>query len=225
MPPSSAEQEFYRNQQENEYPNPNQMQRDYPTSSRDFDASYPPQATGNRVRQALDDSDMHLYDEANSEMPVDGYSTFPRRKPPQRGTSQQSGERGYMPEFKGDSSQRGFQDSMQMSRLPRSIHELQGEMVETALIKGDRGLGVTIIGGENDDPLQIKSIVPGGEWVGGVWLDLKNSVSGPAEYNGQLQAGDILVYVNDTDVMTFTHDQVIDLFQSIRIGSVSAGEW
>ena len=57
-------------------------------------------------------------------------------------------------------------------------------------------------------------------WV--LWIFLTFPVTGPAEYNGQLQAGDILVYVNDTDVMTFTHDQVIDLFQSIRIGSVSS---
>ncbi|XP_044741559.1 membrane-associated guanylate kinase, WW and PDZ domain-containing protein 1 isoform X2 [Chrysoperla carnea] len=82
--------------------------------------------------------------------------------------------------------------------------ELCGERFTTTLTKSSRGLGFTIIGGDDDvdEFLQIKSIVPNGP----AWLD------------GKLQTGDLIVYVNETCVLGFTHNQVVNLFQSISPG-------
>ncbi|KAK4872147.1 hypothetical protein RN001_016271 [Aquatica leii] len=83
--------------------------------------------------------------------------------------------------------------------------ELCGQRFCTSLIKSSRGLGITIIGGDDgvDEFLQIKSIVP----------------KGPAWLDGQLQTGDVIVYVNDTCVLGYTHNQIVRLFQSISVGS------
>ncbi|KAF5281106.1 hypothetical protein FQR65_LT02972 [Abscondita terminalis] len=83
--------------------------------------------------------------------------------------------------------------------------ELCGQRFCTSLIKSSRGLGITIIGGDDgvDEFLQIKSIVP----------------KGPAWLDGQLQTGDVIVYVNEMCVLGYTHIQMVRLFQSISVGS------
>lgn len=83
--------------------------------------------------------------------------------------------------------------------------ELCGQRFRTSLIKSSRGLGFTIVGGDDgvDEFLQIKSVVP----------------KGPAWLDGQLQMGDVIVYVNDTCVLGYTHNEIVRLFQSIGIGS------
>lgn len=82
----------------------------------------------------------------------------------------------------------------------RNPDELRGERLRVSLRKSTQGLGFTIIGGEdNDEFLQIKSIVP----------------NGPAELDGKLQQGDVLVYVNNICVLGFSHHEMIRLFQSI----------
>jgi atrophin-1 interacting protein 3 (BAI1-associated protein 1) len=57
----------------------------------------------------------------------------------------------------------------------RNPDELQGERISTSLIKSTRGLGFTIIGGDDaeEEFLQIKSVVP----------------QGPAWQDGKLQMG------------------------------------
>lgn len=83
--------------------------------------------------------------------------------------------------------------------------ELCGQRFRTSLVKSSRGLGFTIVGGDDgvDEFLQIKSVVP----------------KGPAWLDGQLQTGDVIVYVNDTCVLGYTHIQIVRLFQSINVGS------
>lgn len=83
--------------------------------------------------------------------------------------------------------------------------ELCGQRFQTSLVKSSRGLGFTIVGGDDtvEEFLQIKSVVPNGP----AWLD------------GQLQTGDVIVYVNDTCVLGYTHNQIVRLFQSISVGS------
>nr|CAI5831497.1 unnamed protein product [Callosobruchus analis] len=83
--------------------------------------------------------------------------------------------------------------------------ELCGQRLKTSLVKSSRGLGFTIVGGDDgiDEFLQIKSVVP----------------KGPAWLDGQLQTGDVIVYVNDTCVLGYTHNQIVRLFQSISVGS------
>lgn len=52
----------------------------------------------------------------------------------------------------------------------RNPSELQGERICTTLIKSNRGLGFTIVGGDDSEEefLQIKSVVPHGPaWVDG----------------------------------------------------------
>ena len=67
-----------------------------------------------------------------------------------------------------------------------------------------QGLGFTIVGGDDnvEEFLQIKSVVPNGP----AWLD------------GNLKTGDVLVYVNDTCVLGFTHHDMVTMFQSISSG-------
>lgn len=74
----------------------------------------------------------------------------------------------------------------------------------TVLIKSSRGLGFTIVGGDEnvEEFLQIKSVVPNGP----AWLD------------GKLKTGDVLVYVNETCVLGFTHHDMVSVFQSISPG-------
>ncbi|XP_055372622.1 membrane-associated guanylate kinase, WW and PDZ domain-containing protein 1 isoform X2 [Condylostylus longicornis] len=86
----------------------------------------------------------------------------------------------------------------------RNPNEMQGERITTTLLKSSRGLGITIVGGDDniEEFLQIKSIVPNGP----AWLD------------GKLQTGDVLVYVNDTCVLGFTHHEMVNVFQSILPG-------
>ncbi|CAB3366537.1 Hypothetical predicted protein [Cloeon dipterum] len=86
----------------------------------------------------------------------------------------------------------------------RNPDELQGEKITTSLLKSSRGLGFTIIGGDDceEEFLQIKSVVP----------------QGPAWVDGKLQTGDVLVYVNTTCVLGFTHHDMVTVFQSIAPG-------
>nr|CAD7431146.1 unnamed protein product [Timema monikensis] len=80
----------------------------------------------------------------------------------------------------------------------------KGERFKTTLVKSSRGLGFTIVGGDDTEEefLQIKSVVPNGP----AWLD------------GKLQTGDVLVCVNETCVLGFTHHDMVSVFQSITPG-------
>lgn len=93
---------------------------------------------------------------------------------------------------------------IKQNSFTRNPSELCGERLSTTLLKSSRGLGFTIVGGDDtvDEFLQIKSIVPNGP----AWLD------------GKLETGDILVYVNDTCVLGFTHHEMVNVFQSILPG-------
>lgn len=90
------------------------------------------------------------------------------------------------------------------SNFTRNPSELRGERITTTLLKSSRGLGFTIVGGDDnvEEFLQIKSIVPNGP----AWLD------------ENLQMGDVLVYVNDTCVLGFNHHEMVNVFQSILPG-------
>ncbi|XP_076344342.1 membrane-associated guanylate kinase, WW and PDZ domain-containing protein 1-like isoform X2 [Tachypleus tridentatus] len=94
-------------------------------------------------------------------------------------------------------------------RLPyvftSNVSELQGEILRTSLLKSTRGFGFTIVGGDNPEEfLQIKSVVP----------------NSPAWKDGRLETGDILVYMNDRCVLGFTHQDMVELFQSIPPGNI-----
>ncbi|XP_047471948.1 membrane-associated guanylate kinase, WW and PDZ domain-containing protein 1-like isoform X14 [Penaeus chinensis] len=86
----------------------------------------------------------------------------------------------------------------------RANTELQGEFIRTSLVKSSRGLGFTIVGGDDNEEefLQIKSVVP----------------NGPAWQDGKLRTGDVLVYVGDTCVLGYTHADVVNMFQNIDPG-------
>ncbi|XP_063219492.1 membrane-associated guanylate kinase, WW and PDZ domain-containing protein 1 isoform X3 [Bacillus rossius redtenbacheri] len=94
----------------------------------------------------------------------------------------------------------GFENSY----FTRNPNELQGERIKTTLVKSSRGLGFTIVGGDDSEEefLQIKSVVPNGP----AWLD------------GKLLTGDVLVRVNETCVLGFTHHDMVSVFQSIAPG-------
>ncbi|XP_066526206.1 membrane-associated guanylate kinase, WW and PDZ domain-containing protein 1b isoform X2 [Hoplias malabaricus] len=87
----------------------------------------------------------------------------------------------------------------------RNPAELNGTFINTKLKKSRRGFGFTVVGGdEPDEFLQIKSLV----------------LDGPAALDGKMETGDVIVSVNDTCVLGYTHAQVVKIFQSIPIGSM-----
>ncbi|XP_059358944.1 membrane-associated guanylate kinase, WW and PDZ domain-containing protein 1 isoform X5 [Carassius carassius] len=87
----------------------------------------------------------------------------------------------------------------------RNPAELKGTFISTKLLKSRRGFGFTVVGGdEPDEFLQIKSLV----------------LDGPAAVDGKMETGDVIVSVNDTIVLGYTHAQVVKIFQSIPIGSM-----
>jgi C-terminal processing protease CtpA/Prc len=82
--------------------------------------------------------------------------------------------------------------------------QLQGEAVQAVLRKSTQGFGFTIVGGDSPgELLQIKSIV-------------KNGV---AARSGQIFIGDVLVKVNGICVLTYTHHQVVQIFQGLQPGA------
>jgi atrophin-1 interacting protein 3 (BAI1-associated protein 1) len=94
------------------------------------------------------------------------------------------------------------------SFFTKNPSDLLGERIQTSLMKSQRGLGFTIVGGDCSDDenieefLQIKSIVP----------------NSPASVDGKLRTGDILVFVNHICVLGFTHHEMVNIFQSIMAG-------
>lgn len=92
----------------------------------------------------------------------------------------------------------------------RNPEALKGQRIQTSLVKSSRGLGFTIVGGDDNvqEFLQIKSVVPNGP----AWLD------------GKLLTGDVLVYVNDTCVLGFSHNDMVNVFKSIGGGETVALE-
>ncbi|XP_046745446.1 membrane-associated guanylate kinase, WW and PDZ domain-containing protein 2-like isoform X2 [Diprion similis] len=86
----------------------------------------------------------------------------------------------------------------------RNPEKLKGLRIRSTLLKGTRGLGFTIVGGDDaiEEFLQIKSVVP----------------NGPAWIDGKLQTGDVLVYVNETCVLGYTHNEMVNVFKSISSG-------
>ncbi|RNA37967.1 Membrane-associated guanylate WW and PDZ domain-containing 2 [Brachionus plicatilis] len=84
-------------------------------------------------------------------------------------------------------------------------NQLKGEFIQTSLLKTNNGFGFTIIGANetSEDFLQIKYIVP----------------DGAAARDGKLRQGDVLVYVNNECVLGYTHQDVVEIFQSIPKGN------
>ncbi|XP_067269399.1 membrane-associated guanylate kinase, WW and PDZ domain-containing protein 3 isoform X3 [Pseudorasbora parva] len=77
--------------------------------------------------------------------------------------------------------------------------ELRGFSVHTRLVKGPRGFGFNIVGGSRRrEFLQIYSITPGGP--------------------SALNTADILVYINDTCVLGFSHKEVVEMLKVIPVG-------
>ncbi|PAA68409.1 hypothetical protein BOX15_Mlig024373g2, partial [Macrostomum lignano] len=109
-------------------------------------------------------------------------------------------------------------DVASVSALPAARQEpvftpnparLCGPFQTVSLVKAATGLGFTIVGGgERGQPefLQVKGIVAGG----------------PAHRDGRLATGDVLMFVNDTLVLGFTHEDVVELFSCLEPGRAVA---
>jgi C-terminal processing protease CtpA/Prc len=96
--------------------------------------------------------------------------------------------------------------SMMNGNSTSSPAHLSGELISCSLQKSQTGFGFTIIGGneKGEHFLQIKDILP----------------DGPAARDGKLRRGDILVYVNDTNVLGYSHTDVVRIFQSLSINDI-----
>ena len=102
-----------------------------------------------------------------------------------------------------DMFQRSAPESSSNDLLPTP---LSGELITSSLRKSQHGFGFTIIGGveKGQHFLQIKDVLP----------------DGPAAKDGQLHRGDILVYINDSNVMGYSHNDVLKIFQAFTIGDM-----
>uniref|UniRef100_H2Y275 Uncharacterized protein n=1 Tax=Ciona intestinalis TaxID=7719 RepID=H2Y275_CIOIN len=107
-----------------------------------------------------------------------------------------------------DISDDSFQDNMSSQEnyvFTRDPSKLKGVSHLVPIEKSRRGFGFTIVGG--DDPeefLQIKSVVS----------------DGAAAKSGNIEQGDVIVKVNDTCVLGWTHPDVVKLFQAIPVGQI-----
>uniref|UniRef100_A0A0P5MJT4 Membrane-associated guanylate kinase, WW and PDZ domain-containing protein n=1 Tax=Daphnia magna TaxID=35525 RepID=A0A0P5MJT4_9CRUS len=151
-----------------------------------------------------------------------GNSTYPRlKKQQQQQQSNESGGGGHngnnqppapLPKRSNSESRLNLHGYGGYNRpfFTRNPSELQGERICTTLLKSNRGLGFTIVGGDDSEEefLQIKSVVP----------------HGPAWVDGRLQTGDVLVYVMDQCVLGYTHHDMVNMFQSIAPGQAVALE-
>ncbi len=82
--------------------------------------------------------------------------------------------------------------------------QLQGECHTVMLPKQPSGFGFTIIGGDQPgELLQVRNI-------------LRASV---ADRDGKLQVGDVLVRINGISVLNYSHQKVVELFQSLPLNS------
>uniref|UniRef100_A0AC35U436 Membrane-associated guanylate kinase, WW and PDZ domain-containing protein 1 n=1 Tax=Rhabditophanes sp. KR3021 TaxID=114890 RepID=A0AC35U436_9BILA len=84
--------------------------------------------------------------------------------------------------------------------------KLNGRFISTSIIKGPKGFGFSLIGNDsnNIEPefIQIKNIIPGG----------------PADANGVLKSGDVLVSINDQLMLGAHQNDVIKVCRSLDIG-------
>ncbi|XP_056319110.1 membrane-associated guanylate kinase, WW and PDZ domain-containing protein 1 [Danio aesculapii] len=88
---------------------------------------------------------------------------------------------------------------VQVAEFTDQPSELRGFSVHTRLVKGARGFGFNIVGGSRRrEFLQIYSITPGGP--------------------STLNTADILVYINDTCVLGYSHKDVVEILKAIPIG-------
>ena len=96
----------------------------------------------------------------------------------------------------------GYPYAVPFEQEPDLESELPGDTITVALLKTTSGFGFTIIGGDRArELLQIKRIVHG-------------SV---ADRDGRLQARDVLVRINGISVLSSSHEEVVELFQSIPL--------
>ena len=105
-----------------------------------------------------------------------------------------------------------------------------GERIQSTLVKSYKGLGFTIVGGDDskDEFLQIKSIVANGPaWFEGklqtgmFWFNPSSSyLCWISRINFTILTGDVLVYVNDKCVLGYTHNDMVSVFQSIAPGEI-----
>ncbi|ESO07417.1 hypothetical protein HELRODRAFT_191177 [Helobdella robusta] len=97
-----------------------------------------------------------------------------------------------------------LKSSTSSSRHPSTPSHLAPPLTCISLLKGAYGLGFTIIGGDQyNRHLQVKNITPGG----------------PAHLDGSIRRGDLLVEVNGVNVLNYSHQQIVQLFQNIPINT------
>ncbi|VDM18500.1 unnamed protein product [Hydatigera taeniaeformis] len=106
--------------------------------------------------------------------------------------------------------------------------QVRGPLVTAVLVKGSKGFGFTIIGGSSPGKpgfLQVRGIfdrlscIRCKSLVQCYLIQVKNVIpGGPAAQEGTLAVGNVLVSANGINVLGFSHDQIVALFQSIPVG-------
>ncbi|CAK9290159.1 unnamed protein product [Gordionus sp. m RMFG-2023] len=110
----------------------------------------------------------------------------------------------------GYSTLRHNPESLSMFKFTKDPNDLSqsygGNLLGFYLTKGEKGFGFTILGHSDRDKdyLFVNKILP----------------ESPAFYDGNLEKGDILVYVNSVNVLGHSHSDILDLFKSFQPESV-----
>ena len=116
--------------------------------------------------------------------------------------------------------------SIMNENLTSPSPHLSGELISCSLQKGHHGFGFTIIDGneKGEHFLQIKDILPDGPAARDGKLCRGNILYFVFSIKDLLSKhfilGDILVYVNDINVLGFSHTDVVRIFQSLSINDI-----
>ncbi|VDD79869.1 unnamed protein product [Mesocestoides corti] len=114
-------------------------------------------------------------------------------------------------------------------RFTTDVSQLRGPLTTAVLVKGPKGFGFTIVGGSSPSQpgfLQV-SIYGSRSDIGArslgkmqIVFEVKNLIpGGSAALEGTLSVGNVLVSANGVNVLGFSHDEIVSLFQSIPVGN------
>ncbi|XP_043932922.1 membrane-associated guanylate kinase, WW and PDZ domain-containing protein 3 isoform X2 [Protopterus annectens] len=94
------------------------------------------------------------------------------------------------------------QPEVEMPGFTRDPSQLVGTLIKTSLKKSNMGFGFTVIGGDRPDEfLQVKNVLK----------------DGPAAQDGNIKPGDVIVDINGTCVLGYSHADVVQMFQLVPV--------
>ncbi|EGT30129.1 CBN-DLG-1 protein [Caenorhabditis brenneri] len=142
--------------------------------------------TGNRVRLLVQKGNGPIFNDSASQQ----FNTTPILRPSSvQDYNRSMGSQSHL-------SYGGPQNSSYNSQIPVAI-PLEPRPVQ--LVKGQNGLGFNIVGGEDNEPIYISFVLPGGV----------------ADLSGNVKTGDVLLEVNGVDLRNATHREAAEALRNV----------